>query len=217
MEDIATLGSMGIASREQVLLQNFMSKDPEVNKAVKEGDVLDLTLKHRAKITSSSGIVNLLKSGNDKRDGVSDFENQNLEEGLFLVLTRIGFKWGSTEVDDTTDEAPSKIGYVSTQQDVNDKDIPNTLLNANLVLLRNGKRVFQMAVSEFVTMQEYAGNNVKKEDFKVFINQVKKLAPKDKIELQLHMPENTTFPATTPATYYYVEVSIGGLGTARSV
>ena len=208
IEDLNGIGRVmprGLVSpktRAQALVEAKAPNNPKLQSALKNGVVLEADLYHAAKVSGGGGIVDLLKPGNNKRAGKSSFNENRLDAGEFLLMDRIGLKWG---VSAGTDE--SDVKYITDYEDTaTGKVIPNAILNADLIITAGTRPIIKLPVSKFIE----TAVNPTKQIAAVVLQQAKELNPSEVFSIKLEMPEGSVIPATEN---YFVKVNFGGLIT----
>lgn len=172
---------------------------PELARDIQDGRVkLMPTVEYiRAEVTGQGGgAIDLLKASQDEEVGVSTFNGQRLQNGHAVIGTGILVRYGEGE----------NIKSVSL-----DKKLPGTLQGSHVITKSDGKEVFNLPGSVFLT----AGSNTNPED-QIFKPELPVfLADGKKTEFKIDVPVGVNFPTPTAPAKAYVELAVYGYKTVN--
>ena len=145
---------------------------------------------------SGGGTINLLTATQERIDGICSFDKNILQVGRVFVFNEIAIGYAK-------DAATGKEGALKYNIAA-----PAPLLNADFVIIQNGKEVLRKSVADLHNLA--AGQNVKDQftDLKSF----KLLLDSKDIKIQLVFPDGVVMDDS--ADKHYIYIRLNGLQTA---
>ncbi|WP_157499527.1 hypothetical protein [Flavobacterium commune] len=145
---------------------------------------------------AGGGIINLITPTTERIDGICSFDKNILQTGRVFVFDEISIGYAKDAA--LGKEGSLKYNIVA----------PAPLLNADFVIIQNGKEVLRKSVADLHNLA--AGQNVK--DQFTTLKGLKFLTDAKEIKMQLVFPDGVVMDDTTDKHYIYVRLN--GLQTA---
>ncbi|WP_338393810.1 hypothetical protein [Fulvitalea axinellae] len=115
----------------------------------------DVCLIHRAQIDNGGGKYPLLRTSNNKRVGYSDFQEDKLEGGQNVAVTRLKIGYSMVASGDSGFGAANESNVRYSDKAA---DLPNVLLSSVLSITQDNNTVFRQPISALVSEESMRGN-----------------------------------------------------------
>lgn len=172
----------------------------QLQKDLKDGRVSldDQTMEIKKEISGGS-IIQLLDGTSERVTGINSFDKDRLKTGRAFVFDKVAINYD-------TDAASGKVGELGYNA-----QIPEALLNANLIVSQNGREVHRVPVRNLHAYQLTPGNS--NEEFDQ-TGSLRYLLDDQEVKVELHFPPNVALPTDVK---HYIYVRFKGLQTTRKV
>lgn len=162
----------------------------------------DSSIVVRKKLSGGAGIVKILTSSDQKKNGEISISNGKLEAGVNQVVSAI--RLGYANATTASAKKAGQLTYANTQSGA-----PTALLNADLIVTQGGRNVVEIPCAKFFT----AASATEVGERFAPLDALALLKEDEPIEVHIQFPEDPD--ALSSGNDHFVEVILDGLATSR--